>query len=163
MGDNHPRVAAVEQALVRALPASLQLNAWDMRWPLNTYRDRDHSKVSAVMLGRLAEAENMSHAEYRALLAERARAREVWNALGADFDGAVTLAAPGVAPVGLQSSGNAVFAVPSSYLGTPALSLPLISVGGLPVGFQAMGFADRDADLVGVARWLVEHLPPVAT
>jgi Asp-tRNA(Asn)/Glu-tRNA(Gln) amidotransferase A subunit family amidase len=163
MADNHAGVAAVEQALVRSLPASLQLNAWDMRWPLNTYRDRDPSKVSAVMLGRLAEAENMTHAEYRTLMAERASARTLWNALSADFDGAVSLAAAGVAPVGLQSSGNAVFAVPSSYLGTPALSLPLISVGGLPVGFQIMGFAGRDAETVAIARWLVGHLPPVAT
>lgn len=163
MADNHGGVAAAEQALARSLPASLQLNAWDMRWPLNTYRDRDASKVSAVMLGRLAEAESMSHADYRALIAERERARRVWNGLADDFDGAVSLAATGVAPVGLQSSGNAVFAVPSSYLGTPALSLPLISVGGLPVGFQIMGFANRDAEIVGVARWLMERLPPAAT
>jgi Asp-tRNA(Asn)/Glu-tRNA(Gln) amidotransferase A subunit family amidase len=162
MGDNHAGVAAVEQALVRSLAASLQLNAWDMRWPLNTYRDRDASKVSTVMLGRLAEAESMSHADYRELLAERENARAVWRALAAEFDGAVSLSATGVAPVGLQSSGNAVFAVPSSYLGTPAVSLPLISVGGLPIGFQAMGFAGRDAELIGMARWLIGHLPPVA-
>src|SRR3569833_3417562 len=33
-GDKHPGVAKVEQALARALPASLQLNARDMRWLL---------------------------------------------------------------------------------------------------------------------------------
>jgi Asp-tRNA(Asn)/Glu-tRNA(Gln) amidotransferase A subunit family amidase len=161
MGDNHDAIAKVEQALVRAMPASLKLNAWDMRWPLNACRDRDASKVSPVMLARLAEAEAMSHADYRALLAKRAQAREVWRDLVSDFDGAVSLSATGPAPVGLQFTGNAVFAVPSSYLGTPALSLPLISVGGLPVGFQVMGFADRDAEIVGIARWLMQHLPPV--
>ena len=163
MGDNHAGVASAEQALVRALAASLQLNAWDMRWPLNSYRDRDASKVSAVMLGRLAEAETMSHADYRALLDEREHARIIWSTLASDFDGAVSLAATGVAPVGLQSSGNAVFAVPSSYLGTPALSLPLISIGDLPIGFQVIGFAGHDAELIGIARWLVSHLPPIAT
>jgi Asp-tRNA(Asn)/Glu-tRNA(Gln) amidotransferase A subunit family amidase len=162
MGDNHAGVAKVESALIRAMPASLKLNAWDMRWPLNACRDRDASKVSAVMLSRLAEAEAMSHAEYRTLVAERQNARAVWTELASDFDGAVSLAADSVAPVGLQSSGNAVFAVPSSYLGTPVLSLPLISVGGLPVGFQVMGFAERDAEIVGIARWLMQHLPPVS-
>jgi Asp-tRNA(Asn)/Glu-tRNA(Gln) amidotransferase A subunit family amidase len=162
MGDNHAGIAKVEQVLVGAMPASLKLNAWDMRWPLNACRDRDASKISPVMLSRLAEAEAMSHADYRALVAERKDARDVWNALASDFDGAISLSAPGVAPVGLQSTGNAVFAVPSSYLGTPALSLPLVSVGGLPVGFQAMGFANRDAEIVGVARWLMQHLPAVA-
>jgi Asp-tRNA(Asn)/Glu-tRNA(Gln) amidotransferase A subunit family amidase len=105
----------------------------------------------------------MSHADYRALVAEREHAREIWNELASAFDGAVSLAADGVAPVGLHSTGNAVFAVPSSYLGAPALSLPLISLGGLPLGFQAMGFADRDAEIVGVARWLMQHLPAVST
>ena len=104
----------------------------------------------------------MSHADYRALIAERQHARDVWGELSSDFDGAVSLAATGAAPVGLESSGNAVFAVPSSYLGVPSLSLPLISIGGLPVGFQAMGFADRDAEIVGVARWLMQYLPAVA-
>ena len=28
--------------------------------------------------------------------------------------------------------------------------------------FQVMGFADRDADVVAVARWLMASLPPVA-
>ena len=101
------------------------------------------------MLDRLAEAEQMTPCRLSGA-ARRARAqRALLAALAAEFDGAVTLAAAGVAPVGLQSSGNAVFAVPSSYLGTPAISLPLISVGGLPVGFQAMGFAGRDAELIG--------------
>jgi Asp-tRNA(Asn)/Glu-tRNA(Gln) amidotransferase A subunit family amidase len=95
------------------------------------------------------------------LLAERQNAREIWNALSSDFDGAVTLSATGVAPVGLQSSGNAVFAVPSSYLGSPALSLPLIRIDNLPVGFQAMGFAGRDAEIVGIARWLMDKLPAI--
>jgi Asp-tRNA(Asn)/Glu-tRNA(Gln) amidotransferase A subunit family amidase len=36
------------------------------------------------------------------------------------------------------------------------------SIGGLPVGFQVLGFANRDADLVGIARWLMANLPPVA-
>src|SRR6185312_15199713 len=145
--DSDSGVAALERALGSALQSSLRLNAWDMRWPLNSYRDRDASKISAVMLSRLDEAERMSHGDYRALLKEREAARTVWAALASDFDGAVSLAATGVAPVGLQSSGNAVFAVPSSFLGTPAVSLPLLSVGGLPVGFQAMGFVDRDAEL----------------
>lgn len=162
MGDNHPGVAGLEQALARSMPASLKLNAWDMRWPLNTYRDRDATKISSYMLERLKEAEAMTHGDYQALVTERNQARAVWAALAGDFDGAISLSATGPAPVGLHSSGNAVFAVLSSYLGTPGITLPLISVGGLPVGFQAMGFANRDAELIGLARWLRERLPPVA-
>jgi Asp-tRNA(Asn)/Glu-tRNA(Gln) amidotransferase A subunit family amidase len=44
--------------------------------------------------------------------------------------------------------------VPASLLGIPALTLPVFSVGELPLGLQVMGFADRDADLFGIAAWL---------
>ena len=49
-----------------------------------------------------------------------------------------TLAAPGAAPVGLGSTGNPVFNVPASMLGIPALSLPVLSAEGLPLGLQIM-------------------------
>jgi Asp-tRNA(Asn)/Glu-tRNA(Gln) amidotransferase A subunit family amidase len=48
--------------------------------------------------------------------------------------------------------------VPASLLGVPALSLPIMEVGGLPLGLQFIGFADRDADAFGVARWLCRTL-----
>ena len=39
---------------------SMRINAWEWRWPLNTYRNRDASKLSRALLDRLAEAEAMS-------------------------------------------------------------------------------------------------------
>jgi Asp-tRNA(Asn)/Glu-tRNA(Gln) amidotransferase A subunit family amidase len=48
--------------------------------------------------------------------------------------------------------------VPASLLGIPALTLPVFSVDGMPLGLQVMGFADRDADLFGIAAWLRDLL-----
>ena len=59
--------------------------------------------------------------------------------------------APGAAPVGLGSTGNPVFNVPASMLGIPALSLPLLSTAGLPLGLQIAGFVGEDAQLFAVA------------
>ena len=73
-------------------------------------------------------------------------------------DACVTLSATGPAPVGLASTGDPAFAVPGSILGVPALSLPLLSENGLPVGLQLMGFEQRDADLFAVAG-AVEAIP----
>jgi len=148
------KLAKLERGLSTAMPISLRINAWEMRWPLNTYRNRDSSKISPLLLQRLAEAEAMGVDDYRALLIERERVRGLWQALDPDIEGAVTLSAGGPAPVGLQSSGGPVFAVTSSYLGIPAVSLPLLEIGGLPVGVQLVGFKDRDADLISIARWL---------
>jgi Asp-tRNA(Asn)/Glu-tRNA(Gln) amidotransferase A subunit family amidase len=44
-----------------------------------------------------------------------------------------------------------VFVVPASMLGIPAISLPVLADGGLPLGLQLIGFADRDAALFSVA------------
>ena len=72
-------------------------------------------------------------------------------ALAARYDAAITLAAPGPAPVGLGSTGNPVFNVPASMLGVPAVSLPLLLPAGLPLGVQVMGFAGGDARLFATA------------
>ena len=59
---------------------------------------------------------------------------------------------PGVAAAfGLESTGDAAYAVHSSVLGVPAMTLPLLREDNLPVGVQLMGFDWRDADLFAVA------------
>jgi Asp-tRNA(Asn)/Glu-tRNA(Gln) amidotransferase A subunit family amidase len=154
----HAGVAAVERALDGSLALARRINAWECRWPLNTYRDRDASKLSKVALQRLADAETMTPADYRANLVARGRLREVYAELARDCDACLTLSADGPAPLGLQSTGNPVFAAPGSLLGTPALSLPVFAVDGLPVGLQMLGFEQRDADLFGVAAWMQQAL-----
>ena len=59
--------------------------------------------------------------------------------------------ASGAAPVGLESTGDGVYAVNSSVLGVPALTLPVLADEDLPAGLQLMGFEWRDADLFAVA------------
>ena len=71
-------------------------------------------------------------------------------------DAMVTLSQPGIAPKGLASTGNPVFNAPASVSGAPALSLPLMAVDGMPLGFQLMGFAHGDARAAGIARWILE-------
>jgi Asp-tRNA(Asn)/Glu-tRNA(Gln) amidotransferase A subunit family amidase len=134
-----------------AAPLTRTINAWEGRWPLNTYRDRDASKLSRSALERLAMAESMSLADYGAAIAVRQRNRETHVRLAARYDAIITLSAPGAAPVGLGSTGNPVFNVPASMLGIPAVSLPLFSIDGLPLGLQIAGFVGEDAQLFAVA------------
>jgi Asp-tRNA(Asn)/Glu-tRNA(Gln) amidotransferase A subunit family amidase len=81
--------------------------------------------------------------------------------LGPHYDAAITLSAPGAAPVGLGSTGNPVFNVPASMLGIPAISLPLLSINGLPLGLQIAGFADEDARLFAVVAAIRDLLASV--
>lgn len=74
-------------------------------------------------------------------------------------------AAPGPAPEGLASTGSAVFNGLWTFLGLPAVTLPLLqSQDGLPMGVQLVGRHGDDARLLRTAAWLDTHLAqPEAT
>jgi Asp-tRNA(Asn)/Glu-tRNA(Gln) amidotransferase A subunit family amidase len=151
--NNDRKVAAIEEAIRDARALSTRINNWEMRWFLKTCAERDQSKLSASVLERLREGEEMTQSDYRAALAERARVRAVYAELAAHCDACVLLSAPGPAPLGLQSTGNPGFNVPASLLGAPAISLPVFEVEAMPVGLQVMGFAGDDAAAFATAAW----------
>jgi Asp-tRNA(Asn)/Glu-tRNA(Gln) amidotransferase A subunit family amidase len=145
------KVATLEIAIQGARELSLRIIIWESRWPINTYRARDASKLSEATLERCAQAEAMTLDDYRRDLRERDERRTAYHALAADFDACITLAASGAAPIGLGSTGDPTFAAPASLLGVPAISLPLLEDEGLPLGVQLLGRADRDAALYSTA------------
>jgi Asp-tRNA(Asn)/Glu-tRNA(Gln) amidotransferase A subunit family amidase len=151
-------VAAVESEIADAFTLSNRINTWEMRWFIRGCVERDASKLSKTMLERHAQGERMTLAEYRAALKERARVRAVYGELADSCDACVTLSAPGPAPAGLQATGNPQFAVPSSLLGVPALSLPLFQIDGMPLGLQVLGYANEDASTFAIGAWLRDQL-----
>ncbi len=79
---------------------------------------------------------------------------EVFN----EYDAILTSSSPGEAPIG-TATGNPIFCSLWTYLGTPAVSLPLlIGPNGLPVGVQLIGRRGNDARLLRTARWLSRHV-----
>jgi Asp-tRNA(Asn)/Glu-tRNA(Gln) amidotransferase A subunit family amidase len=142
---NNDKVAATETAIVPARPISMRINAWEGRWPLNTYRNRDPSKLSRVALDRLREAEAMTLDDYRAEFKKREEVRAVYAALAGECDMCISLAAPAAAPMGLQSTGDPSCTVHVSLLAIPAISLPVLQDEGLPLGLQVTGFLHDDA------------------
>lgn len=155
---SHAIVDAVEPDIAGAMEFSMGFSDFEMRWFIRTLADRDVEKLSKPVRERFALAEKMTLAEYRERLARRDEIRAGYEELAKDCDGCVTLTATGAPPTGLQSTGNPVFAVPASLLGTPALSLPLLRTEGLPLGLQFIGFANRDADAFAAAAWLNDLL-----
>jgi Asp-tRNA(Asn)/Glu-tRNA(Gln) amidotransferase A subunit family amidase len=155
---NDAKVAAVETAIAEARKRSADINAWESRWPLNTYRDRDASKLSSAALERVAQAEGMTIDEYRGLLRERAVARARYGELAADVAATLSLSAPGAAPVGIGSTGEPACTVHTSYLGIPSISLPLFRDEDLPLGLQVAGFPERDAETFATAAWIERTL-----
>jgi Asp-tRNA(Asn)/Glu-tRNA(Gln) amidotransferase A subunit family amidase len=151
------KLAGIESELAAAFKLSHAINSFETRWFIRGCRERDASKLSRVMHARLAESEHMTLQDYRAALLERARIRACHAELAAICDGCVTLSAPGPAPAGLQATGNPQFAVPSSLLGIPTISLPAFKIDGMPLGLQILGFADADAPTFAAAAWIRDH------
>jgi Asp-tRNA(Asn)/Glu-tRNA(Gln) amidotransferase A subunit family amidase len=151
-------LAALETALEQAAGLCEQILVWEGVWPLNTYRAKDASKLSDVALSRLAAGEAMTLDAYRLALAARERIRAMYAQLAGNYAAAITLSAPGPAPVGLHSTGNPQFNVPASLLGVPVLTLPVLSVDGLPLGLQAIGYSNQDGALFATAAWLRDFM-----
>ena len=77
-------------------------------------------------------------------------------------DALISLGSPGPAPRGLASTGNSVFNSPTSVLGAPAVTVPMLAIEGMPVGIQIIGQQHADAHTAGIARWLFETVQPVS-
>jgi Asp-tRNA(Asn)/Glu-tRNA(Gln) amidotransferase A subunit family amidase len=147
---DHAAIETVEAGIGQAMRLSRAINNWEGRWPVNVYRNRPG--LSRAMLDRLAAAEAMSLENYQGLLAERARIRADYARLKGVVDAAITLSAPGPAPMGLSSTGDPIFVVGGSLLGVPALSLPRLEAERLPLGLQVLGFEQEDAAAFALAR-----------
>src|SRR5216684_6815161 len=109
--------------------------------------------------GRIATGRKLSLDDFRAdwRHAERARASAQEWARG--FDAILTLPAPGQAPKGLASTGNAIFNGLWTMLHMPCLTLPAgAGPDGLPVGIQLVGRRHRDAPLLDIALWVEREL-----
>ncbi len=92
----------------------------------------------------------------------------VYNAgLGKIFDRCDAIlcpAAPGPAPMGLESTGDAIFNGLWTLCGTPAVTLPLLELSdGMPMGVQLVGRRGDDARLLRTARWLMERVDAART
>ena len=75
------------------------------------------------------------------------------------YDAIVTPAAPGPAPVGLESTGNPAFNGLWTFCGLPAVTVPLLqSEDGLPIGVQLVGRHGDDGRLLRTAAWLTGFL-----
>jgi Asp-tRNA(Asn)/Glu-tRNA(Gln) amidotransferase A subunit family amidase len=164
-------VEAMERAIGNATAVASGITGWENRWGNRNLVDQNPDGVSARAKAVLARAEAMSVADYQALLRERAHAQLTHAQFANVADAAIALSCPGPAPLwpGDESgkpliprpTGDAVFNYPSSMLFAPCVTMPLLAVGGMPVGVQLMGQPHQDERMVSFARWLSGTVGPV--
>lgn len=149
------------QALADALhdvpERSLELLAYEMRWPYQDYVDLHPDKVGDRIHGLVETASRMTRSQYRRLLIDQRQVRERLQELSGYYDALVLPASSGPAPHGFEFTGSRRLLVYSTYLGAPAFSLPLMQVAGMPFGLQLVGFHDQDYRLARQAKWMSQH------
>jgi Asp-tRNA(Asn)/Glu-tRNA(Gln) amidotransferase A subunit family amidase len=97
--------------------------------------------------------------DYLAAIEARAVLIRAMDPVFAAYDALVTTASTGEAPLGLGSTGSPLFCTVWTLLGTPALSLPLLTgPAGMPLGVQLVGRRGGDEALLATAAWLEREL-----
>lgn len=166
-------IAELEDALVGAQELADAITAWENYFGYQDILITCPDKVSDRTKSRwFRVVETLGVDGYAELLRIRSRVRGVYRGLAGLVDGIVQLSAPGVAPLWLgdvqgqepspRPTGNTVFNIPSSLLGAPAVTVPKLTIDGLPVGIQFVGQPGAYARMASIARWAYDCLDSVA-
>lgn len=119
--------------------------------------ERGRDQLSASLRGQIERGRAVTAVAYRQALARIPVLLESLETLFDHYDAILTPATLGTAPLGLEGTGDPLMCTLWTFLGMPALSLPLLQgENGLPLGVQLVGRRGDDARLLRTARWLVQ-------
>jgi Asp-tRNA(Asn)/Glu-tRNA(Gln) amidotransferase A subunit family amidase len=157
--DGDPAYAALEDAFYGPfIERSVDISAYEMRWPYQQYLDKHADLLEQRQRDRLARARSITAERYAELLEEKARMKAQARQAMQGADAILTLSSSGPAPIGHSHTGSRAYLLFSSFLHLPAFSLPLLEADGMPVGAQIIGHAGRDGDLCALARWMTAEM-----
>jgi Asp-tRNA(Asn)/Glu-tRNA(Gln) amidotransferase A subunit family amidase len=155
--DDDRALAALDGALADADEVSEDILAYEMTWPFASYATAFPALLGERVRALVARGAAVGDQRYRERVDRRESLRARVRELAPGYDAFVTLAASGVAPLGLENTGKRSFPIPWSLVGGPSMSLPLLVHGGLPLGVQIMAAPAADRTLFEVARWLLDR------
>jgi Asp-tRNA(Asn)/Glu-tRNA(Gln) amidotransferase A subunit family amidase len=139
--------------------AHRRIMAVEMAHNLRHYYDHGADRLAPETRAIVEEGRSITASDYMAALDWRETLYAGLEEIFDRYDAILTPATPGEAPHGLDTTGSAAFNVLWSLLGTPAVTLPLLSgANGLPIGVQLVGRRNDDGRLLRTARWLVNHI-----
>ena len=109
--------------------------------------------LSDAVRDAIAEGEAILARDYIAALDWPGVLNAALDEVFARCDAILLPAAPGPAP-GRETTGDSVFNGLWTLCGTPAVTVPILEVDGLPLGVQLIGPRGGDARLLRTAQWL---------
>jgi len=142
-------------------------NAQGLAWTLLTVEaalthcelfDRAPELISAVMRELIEEGRRVPATDYanaKALQVQMTTRFKRWFTASMGLDALLVAPASGEAPRGLDYTGDAAFCAPWTFLGVPAINLPVgFGPAGLPLGAQLIGALGDDVALLSLAAWV---------
>lgn len=157
LGDNAGEVD-LSMSFERAIELHGLVMAVDMAHNFHRDYEQGRDKLSPVLRALIEKGHQVPAVEYTRALAASANLNAVAESVFDEYDAILTPAAPGPAPRGM-ATGNPAFCSTWTYLGTPAITLPLMQdEGGMPIGVQLVGRRGNDARLLRTAQWLTQFV-----
>ncbi len=130
----------------------------DMANNFQVYYEKDKSKLSKEMNDAISRGLKYSAKDYSDAIDFMKQSYESYKEVFEDYYGILTPSSNGVAEKGLGSTGSADFQKIWTYLGLPAISLPLLTgENDLPLGLQLVGNKFDDLRFLGTAKWLEDN------
>jgi len=142
-----------------AWEAQRAIMATDMAHNLGAFLDRG-GEASKQFRDLIAEGRKVTAVQYLAAVRDARRYADGMMGIFEQLaDAIITPSARGVAPLGIEATGDPVFCTLWSLTGFPSLNLPLLANdAGLPIGVQLIGAPGRDERLLRTGRSLVQQL-----
>jgi Asp-tRNA(Asn)/Glu-tRNA(Gln) amidotransferase A subunit family amidase len=126
-----------------------------LAWEYRTY----HDAMPPMLRAKLDETVGIPPAAYDEARGIANRARRSLTKAFDDVDILLTFSAPGAAPKGLASTGDARFNRLWTLMGVPCVNIPAyVADGGLPVGVQVIARFGDDAGALKAARFVADAL-----
>lgn len=131
----------------------------DLARHLASYVAHGEDQTSDILKSMIEEGRTVSAVDYNISIDQIGPLRNWVQNLCDDYDVIMTPATCGEAPLGLEATGNPVFCTIWTYLGTPAVTVPLMQgENGMPLGVQLVATGGDDARLLRSARWLANKV-----
>lgn len=169
---DHPLIEDFERTIATAKAITNDINSFEMRWNTLNLFEQYPDRLSERILGRMRSGQTISLDTYRHLLSQREVGRQKLAALAHLADAFIGPSATGPAPVWERDrpgqplarapTGDYACNAATSLLGAPAVTIPVLGVGGLPLGMQVVGQPHEDARISAIAAWILGNVAPVS-
>jgi Asp-tRNA(Asn)/Glu-tRNA(Gln) amidotransferase A subunit family amidase len=149
---------ALPPILEQAHAAQFVIQDYETARSLAFEYDRYRDKIDPRLRDALDIGSRISADDYDAARRTASRGRQVLADCMADYDVVLTPSAPGAAPRGFATTGNAMFNRLWTLTGAPCVNVPGMTDNGLPLGMQIVGRFGRDRTTLEAALFVERAL-----